>query len=258
MSQDQTPPLPPLDLANRVSSLPDGPDAMNHYEWLGLMARQSIDANLPDDWTYEGKRLLDFGCGAGRTMRHFLDVADRAEVWGCDIDTPSIDWLQDNLCPPLNAFAGGEDPPADLEEGSFDLIWAISVFTHLAGNSAEWLLEIHRLLKGDGILIASFMGQLTHQALTGRPWDEEGTGMKVVGRHNPWDLGGPSVFMSDHWIREHWGRAFEVEIIGPGVETLNQSWAVMRKKPASLSPEELLAPPGGRAKRWLGLPRRRA
>jgi len=236
-----SPPFPPLELANRVSSLPEGPDAMDHYEWLGLMARQSIDANLPEGWSYEGKRLLDFGCGAGRTMRHFLDVADRAEVWGCDIDAPSIEWLKKNLCPPLNAFTCDENPPLELESGSVDLIWAVSVFTHLAVNSAEWLLELHRLLSDEGIVIASFMGRLTHQTLTGQPWDEEGTGMKVIGLDNPWDLGGPSVFMSDWWVREHWGRAFEVEIIAPGVETLDQSWAVMRKKPVQLTPAELLA-----------------
>lgn len=242
-------PFPPLDLADRVSSLPEGPDAMDHFEWLGLMTRQSIDAALPEGWSYEGRRLLDFGCGSGRTLRHFSDIADRAEIWGCDIDRPSIEWLEENLCPPFHVFACEEAPPLEDDRpgfgpASFDLIWAISVFTHLAENPATWLLELHRLLKPDGILIASFMGRLTHEPLTGQPWDEEGTGFKAIGLDNPWDRGGPSVFMSDWWVREHWGRAFEVEIIDPGVETLNQSWAVLRRKEVDLSPEELTAPSG--------------
>ena len=242
MADGPTPPFPLLDLADRVSSLPEGTNALDHFEWLGLMTRQSIDSALPDDFSYEGKRLLDFGCGAGRTLRHFLDVAEEAEVRGTDIDVSSIDWLQVNLCPPVHAEVCGEDPPLAYESESFDLIWAVSVFTHLADNSAEWMLELHRVLKEDGILIASFMGRLTHEALTGETWDEERIGMKVTGHDNPWDQGGPSVFMSDWWVREHWGRLFEVEIIGPGVETLNQSWAVMRKRPASLTPEDLSAP----------------
>ena len=237
-----TPPFPPLDLADRVSSLPEGTNALDHFEWLGLMTRQSIDAALPDDYSYEGKRLLDFGCGAGRTLRHFLDVAENAEVRGTDIDVSSIDWLQENLCPPLHAEVCDEDPPLDYESESFDLVWAVSVFTHLAENSAEWMLELHRILKDDGILIASFMGRLNHEPLTGEPWDEDRIGMKVIGHDNPWDQGGPSVFMSDWWVREHWGRLFEVEIIGPGVETLNQSWAVMRKKPVSLTPGRSVSP----------------
>ncbi|MFN8141562.1 MAG: class I SAM-dependent methyltransferase [Solirubrobacterales bacterium] len=252
MSAQDKPPFPPLDLADRVSSLPETDNALDHFEWLGLMTRQSIDAALPEDWNYEGKRLLDFGCGSGRTLRHFLDVAEVAEAWGCDIDRPSIEWLEDNLCPPLRVFTCEVDPPLKsdrpgLEAGSFDLIWAVSVFTHLAGNSAEWLLELHRLLKPGGILIASFMGRLTHQPLTGEPWDERGTGMKAIGLDNPWEKGGPSVFMSDWWVREHWGRAFEVEIIDAGVETLNQSWAVMKKKPVELTPAELLAE---KPRRW--------
>ena len=115
-----------------------------------------------------------------------------------------------------------------------------AVRMHLAGNSAEWLLELHRLLKPGGILIASFMGRLTHQPLTGEPWDERGTGMKAIGLDNPWEKGGPSVFMSDWWVREHWGRAFEVEIIDAGIETLNQSWAVMKKKSVELTADGLL------------------
>ena len=55
------------------------------------MTRQSIDAALPEDWNYEGKRLLDFGCEVGSPLRHFLDVAEVAEAWGCDIDRPSIE-----------------------------------------------------------------------------------------------------------------------------------------------------------------------
>jgi hypothetical protein len=47
--------------------------------------------------------------------------------------------------------------------------------------------------------------------------------------------------MSDWWVREHWGRAFDVEIVGPGVETLNQSWAVLRKKQVELTAAELMA-----------------
>lgn len=263
MSEEGKPPFPPLDLADRVSSLPEGPNALDHFEWLGLMTRQSIDNVMPDDWTYSGKRLLDFGCGSGRTLRHFLDVADQAEVWGCDIDRRSIEWLEENLCPPLHVFPCDEDPPLEderpgFESASFDLIWAVSVFTHLANNPAEWLLDLHRLLKPEGILIASFMGQLTHEALTGQPWDEEGTGFKAIGLDNPWDRGGPSVFMSDWWVREHWGRAFEVEIIGPGVETLNQSWAILKRKPVELTAADLMAgsdgekslKAGGRRRWW--------
>ncbi len=46
-----------------------------------------------------------------------------------------------------------------MEDGSFDLIWAVSVFTHLAETWSAWLLELHRVLKPGGILLATFMGE---------------------------------------------------------------------------------------------------
>lgn len=99
----ETAPLPPLDLAARVGPVYEG-DAYAGYLTQGRSARELIDDLLPDDWSFEGKRVLDFGCGAGRTLRHFLDRAESAEFWGCDVHAESIDWLQGNLCPPLRCF----------------------------------------------------------------------------------------------------------------------------------------------------------
>ena len=96
-------PYPPLNLANRVCSLEGRGDPVAAYESLGAEARRAIVELLPEDWSFEGKRVLDFGCGAGRTLRHFLTEAEAAELWGSDIDGASIDWLRSELCPPLNA-----------------------------------------------------------------------------------------------------------------------------------------------------------
>ncbi len=41
---------------------------------------------------------MDFWCGAGRVLRHFLAEAEQAELWGYDIAGP-IAWLQNALCP---------------------------------------------------------------------------------------------------------------------------------------------------------------
>ncbi len=37
--------------------------------------------------------------------------------------------------------------------------------------------------------------------------------MNVLRYGQPWELGGPFVFHSEWWIREHWGRLFEVEAV---------------------------------------------
>ena len=244
-------PYPPFELANRVLALPsDDLDGFIQYELLGAETRAELLRLLPAGTSLEGKRLLDFGCGAGRTMRHFLAEARSGEVVGADIDDRSVDWLNANLAPPLRAVRCEVDPPLPFESESFDFAWAISVFTHLSGNSAEWLLELHRLLRPGGLLMASYMGEWNSEVIAGEPWDEDRIGMNLLHHNRPWDQGGPMVFMSDWWVREHWGRAFEIVALNRRFH--NQSWAMLRRKEVSLSAEELLAP-GDDRREWKAL-----
>jgi SAM-dependent methyltransferase len=223
-----------------VLSLDGYADPLEAYERLGAETRAALLDLLPVGWSFEDRRVLDFGCGAGRTLRHFLGEALEAELWGVDIDAPSIEWLQAELCPPLHALRSSADPPLGFESGSFDLIWAISVFTHLTDNSLSWLAELHRLLKPGGLLMASYTGRWSSEQLAGEPWDEDRIGMNVLRHHQGWDLGGPMVLMSDWWVREHWGRAFEFVEVVPLMH--GQSWALLRRRDAEVSPEELARP----------------
>jgi SAM-dependent methyltransferase len=234
------PPYPPLRLADRVLSLAGYADPLAAYRDLGLQTKAALLELLPPDWSFAGKRVLDFGCGAGRTLRHLLADAEDAEVWGADIDADSIAWLQRELCPPLHAARCRPEPPLEFEDGSFDLAWAISVFTHLTDTSLPWLLELHRVLRPGGLLIATYMGRWNSEVLAHEPWDEDRIGMNVLRHDNAWDAGGPMVLMSDWWVREHWGRAFEILEIAPQVH--NQSWALLRRRDVRLTVADLEQP----------------
>ena len=148
--------------------------------------------------------------------------------------------MQDVLCPPLHALRCDEAPPLGLEPGSIDLAWALSVFTHLTDSSIPWLLELHRLLKPDGLLIATYMGRWNAWLFEGGPWDEDRVGMNVLRHRQAWDVGGPVVLMSDWWVRAHWGRAFEILEVAPNIH--GQSWALMRKRDVELTTEDLERP----------------
>jgi len=50
-------------------------------------------------------------------------------------------------------------PPLPFPDGTFDLIYAISVFTHITTHWAGWLLELHGLLRPEGVFIATFHGR---------------------------------------------------------------------------------------------------
>jgi SAM-dependent methyltransferase len=228
------------------------------YDRIGHESRASIVSLLPDDWTWEGKDVLDFGCGAGRTLRHFIQEAETATFSGCDIDRESIDWLAENLSPPLHVFASDEMPPLPVPSGSFDLVYALSVFTHLTESWSAWLLELHRVLKDGGLVIATFIGPGIAHIVTDEIWEEERIGMNVLKAGQSWDLGGPTVLHSPWWIRAHWGRAFDVIDLrlagfgqpssqehGVGSRSAGQGVVLMRKRAVELTREELERPEPG-------------
>jgi SAM-dependent methyltransferase len=236
-------PYPPLELANRVGSLADSSDPYQYYDKLGRSTHNGIMDLLPANWAFSGKRVLDFGCGAGRTLRHFAAEAAEAEFWGCDIDEASIRWMEEQLCPPFRVFVNETEPPLDQPDSSFDLIWAISVFTHLTYNWSRWLVELHRVLKPDGLLLVTFMGRGMSQEIAGESWDDDSFGMNVIKYGQSWDLGGPMVLHSPWWIEEHWGRAFEIVSLVPDgfaeKPWLDHGCVLMRRREQAVDPEEL-------------------
>ena len=238
--RDQPPPLPPLELAARVGG--SHANAWAGYEEFGAATRREIIGLLPPGWSFAGKQVLDFGCGAGRTLRHFLEEAREGTVYGCDIDVPSIEWLEEELSPPLHVFLADETPPLPLDAGSLDLVWAISVFTHLTGTWSAWLAEMHRVLRADGLLLVTYIGPGAVAQVSSEPWDEERTGMHVLRYGAPWSIGGPMVMHSEWWLREHWGRAFEIVTLrreGFAKSSGGQGVLLMRKRPGPVSPEAL-------------------
>jgi SAM-dependent methyltransferase len=238
-------PLPPPELLGRIGPMMDdekeGPYEV--FERTGRADRELIEAALPDDWDWRDKRVLDFGCGVGRVMRRFAAEAAEAELWGCDLDRASLEWLERSLSPPFRFFESGEEPGLPQEDGYFDLIWAFSVYTHFTDNWAGWLLEHHRVLADGGFLIATFLGEGMLEPLTGERWDESRIGMNPLLHGYSWDLGGPIAFNSPWWIRAHWGRAFEIVELRPmrDPEPPSHGIVVARKKPASLGVDRLTA-----------------
>ena len=93
----------------------------DHWTQMGPETKDAIVDLLPDDWTFEDKRVLDFGSGPGRTLKEFLPEAETGEFWGVDIDRISIDTLEATLCPPMHAAQCGYSPPLEFATDSFDL-----------------------------------------------------------------------------------------------------------------------------------------
>ena len=167
------------------------------YERVGGEARERILRLLPDDWSFAGKRILDFGCGSGRTLRHFLAEAEEAELVGCDIHAPSVDWVKARpLAPgpriPLARVAAAARGRRVLRPRVGDLgVHASRGFVELVAAGAAPAAAARGPADRDGRRTAG------RQRSLGEPWDEDAIGMTVIRHWQDFDQGGPIVVHSE-------------------------------------------------------------
>ena len=111
------------------------------------------------------RRVLDFGCGCGRTIRWFLEHNGSTEFHGADVDPDAIAWCQVNL-PAGHFVTNAPDPPLTYPAGHFDIVYCYSVFTHLDETLQDaWLAELDRVLIPGGVLFITVHGDAAAQSL---------------------------------------------------------------------------------------------
>jgi SAM-dependent methyltransferase len=121
---------------------------------------------------FQGKslKILEWGCGPARVLQH-LESSDGGswELWGSDYNIRSILWCQ-RYWPAVQFIHNGLEPPIPTENEIFDVVYCISVFTHLSEKRHyQWVDEINRLLKPGGLFIGTFHGEAFRDSMT----DEE-------------------------------------------------------------------------------------
>lgn len=148
--------VPPPELLIQVSNDPD-PEHYRKVKALRWAIEQPLAAagyRLADF-----DRVLDFGCGAGRLL-HALDIdrRDGQSLWGCDVDAACAEWCRDNI--PFATIARTVlTPPLPYADASFDLVFAISVFTHLSRPlQLAWARELMRILRPGGVAVVTTCG----------------------------------------------------------------------------------------------------
>ncbi len=122
-------------------------------ELIKVLASKYIDLNSG------GKAILDWGCGPGRVIRHFPLLAGGAHQYsGCDYNEKYISWCAVNI-PGISFFVNELSPPVHAKADSFDLVYGLSIFTHLSENAHyEWMNEVFRILRPGGIFIFTTHG----------------------------------------------------------------------------------------------------
>jgi SAM-dependent methyltransferase len=173
-------PLPP----SRLRLLVDGRSSdADRFLSVGAQMADSIAAAAAQAGRPVGEMgaILDFGCGSGRVARHWAAL-EGPEVHGCDYNQELVAWCGDSL-PFLYATRNELEPPTPYVAGSFDLVYALSVFSHLSEPIGEaWIAELRRILRPGGLLVVSVLGEADRDRLAGEQRQRFDRGELVVER----------------------------------------------------------------------------
>jgi cyclopropane fatty-acyl-phospholipid synthase-like methyltransferase len=147
-------PLPPARLRFRV----DETARADAFVSVGRQTAENLKAAIAKTnfRLQPGATVLDFGCGCGRTLLWLAKEFPEVQWHGTDVDAEAIEWCRHNLKSAV-CSVNESYPPLDYPENKFDLIYAVSVFTHLdADYQRAWLADLARILRPGGLLMASF------------------------------------------------------------------------------------------------------
>lgn len=150
-------PVPPAKLRHRVHRRLD---KVSFLQTGRILAQNIRDlCAMVDRDIYSFEHILDFGCGSGRVIRNFQDAPASCRLYGTDIDSELVNWCEEYL-PHIQWSTNGYHPPLPFADNTFDLIYAISVFTHLNEEfQHEWLRELRRIAKPGATIILTVHGE---------------------------------------------------------------------------------------------------
>jgi SAM-dependent methyltransferase len=103
--------------------------------------------------------ILDFGSGCGRVIQNLAVRPGQRTMYATDIDPDLVKWGKNNLNE-IRWSNNGHQPPLPFSDGAFDLIYGISVFTHLDEDfQRKWLSELQRVAGPGATLILTVHGK---------------------------------------------------------------------------------------------------
>jgi SAM-dependent methyltransferase len=221
-------PLPPPDLRVLVAGSPD----VDSFLQIGQSMFEAIRSTLEQN-SVRLERLtsvLEFGCGCGRVLRHWGAVQG-PQIHGVDYNARLIAWCQASL-PFARCSTNSLYPPLPHEDGRFDLVYAISVFTHLSEElQLLWMRELRRVLRPEGYLIITTHGASHCNRLTEEEHETFAGGQVVVKHHEASGMNLCTAYHPETYVRSRLSGGYSVLDFVPvgAIEGVYQDLYLMRK-----------------------------
>jgi SAM-dependent methyltransferase len=221
-------PIPPQELrAGYVM-----PDAT--YLAGGAAVAEGIRGLLRSHGATDIRRVMEWGCSTGRVLRHWVGAAE--EVWGCDVDGDAIAWGAVHLAPQIRVFQNTLAPTFPVADGSFDLVYAISVLTHISHEHDAWLMELRRIVRPGGWVFVTINDENVWARCAREPSFHIAKLCPRLDFSQPLEDDfvnhGFGVHAQSFWhtrgVRARWSRFFEVVDIRPEMVDGVQTGVVMR------------------------------
>jgi SAM-dependent methyltransferase len=167
-ADEQGLPLPPAKLRVLVAGKPDVAPFLSEGR---TQTRFIADVVARNGKPMESMgAILDFGCGCGRLVRHWATLSG-PEIHATDYNRELVGWVDANL-PFVRATFNELEPPLRYPDASFDLVYALSVFTHLPEDLEQhWVKELRRVLRPGGFLFFTAHGESYFDRLVGAERD---------------------------------------------------------------------------------------
>lgn len=230
-------PVPPIDLREGWSASDDDYLSSGQRDMAVMLEILEQAGETPARL----RRVLDFGCAAGRMLRFYPRTPD-SECWGVDIKAKHIVWCQQHLSPPFFFATTTTLPHLPFEDRYFDLVYCGSVFTHIADLPDATLLELRRILRPGGLVYATVhdehsvralfeqfrergLTELLHKIDEETGVLEEGYAFFCIGTE-PWT----QVFYESSYLAEKWSRFMDIVSVNP--QAMDYQTALLLRKPA--------------------------
>jgi SAM-dependent methyltransferase len=187
-------------------------------EFIGLALAHAAPIS-PDS------RVLEFGCGSGRVGRWIIDQTG-ARFSGCDINPQLVAWCAANLEGDFSLTALA--PPLPYADAAFDLVYALSVFTHMhEANARAWFAELARVTTPGGLALLTFLDARLPAAGAVKGLAETGFGIRREGSEGGNLL---STYFTDEGFAERAGAHWALQaVIGSDASAQGQAVAVLRR-----------------------------